>query len=238
MTTQSLLNTTIGIIGTLLVQTTATPISVSSFYNQISTSTNIANAILLPPNPYIGQQYVFRNDGAFYCQVYPQVGGQINSLVVNAAYLLPAVGQITPIAITTSKWFVFSQNNVQLIYPLAVTGTLTAAQSGGIIELSHAAATVVTLPDVAASVGITYNFIIINAAANTVTIRATTACQRSVLIVETQAGVESISVVCLDRTDVIFTASAPAGSHYNIISDGTNWIGRGVSTIAVGFTTA
>src|SRR4051812_45850824 len=92
MSLQSVGSFTTGITANLLAQATGTAIKAGSLFNQIGTCTSTNNAVLLPTSPYLGQYYKFRNDGAAYCQIFPPVGGTINSLAANAAFLLAGKG--------------------------------------------------------------------------------------------------------------------------------------------------
>jgi len=167
--------------------------------------------------------------------IYPHVGGAINSLDDNVAYSLQPQNAIEILPVSRNKYYTIPATQEKVI-TIAATGSVTAEQSGCTVLLSHAAATVISLP--APEAGLNYKFVISAAVANAVTIRATGAIQSACLASCTATIAECIAVACAGVTDVIFTASAAVGSYYEVYSNGTAWIGRGVSRVASGFSTA
>lgn len=106
-------------------QVGALQLSSYAFLSQFSTVTNAANSCLLPINPSSGQVCRVRNDSAtgFNLNVFPQVGGQINALGVNIAFLLP-VGETAEFVSSGSfTWLTDSSFTPGVPIPAGVTAT-------------------------------------------------------------------------------------------------------------------
>ncbi len=72
--------------------------------HQFSGSTLAHNACRLPLLPSNGELCKVRNVGAAALNVYPQVGGSINGLTVNTAYIVPTGAVVTSISTGSLSW--------------------------------------------------------------------------------------------------------------------------------------
>lgn len=69
------------------------------------TSVAASSGVRLPDNTPIGMRIVVRNSGASNLNVYPQVGGQINALGTNAAFVAEVSTNLEFIAVSTTQWY-------------------------------------------------------------------------------------------------------------------------------------
>lgn len=233
--TSILLNSGLTAVGTTYADALA--LNANADVHQISTC--VAGAgVILPSSQANGRVFRIRNDGAGHMFVYAPAGGTINGMTANVGLAVPARGGEIDFVFNgplTVMSLAVAGSERKLVIPFAVTGAVTAGMSGAEIPLSHADATIITLPAVA--IGLNYKFVISAAVNNAVTISATTAVQNAILTSATTTAAECIAVVCANRTSVVFTALATAGSYYEVYSDGVKWYGKGVSGVAAGFTT-
>jgi hypothetical protein len=217
----------LGVSAAGTLQTDATAVTNGTSYVQVSTCAAGAG-IQLPSNQKPGTIIRVRNDGVGYLVVYPQTSGQINSLTANLGFFLAANGGQAEfiagemIATTSNRWYTYNVVGRPQV-AIAATGAVTNQHAGCDILLSHAAATIITLPAIATTnISLDFNFIISASVANTVTIRATTACIRGFLFNGIVAA--PVTVNAAGSTDIVFANSALIGSSVSLRSDGTQWL--------------
>jgi len=122
----------------------------------------------------------------------------------------------------------------------AATYTVTVAQSGTLFQVPAQNATAdrtltITLPSVASARGFNCKFSMIAVAGNTVRVTSTAANMNSWRSVG--AGVQTITGAP-GITYVQFAATAVAGDHIEIFSDGVSYMAKGFSNVAAGITSA
>ena len=115
---------------------------------------------------------------------------------------------------------------------------IAASESGTTLTMSAAAARIFTLPAVATSAGVRYKFVVTTVGANTITIRAASACQIGQVIYSAGAPTASTSLNLTSSTDLVFAVNQLVGSWAEYECDGVSWFVKGMSTIASGFTVA
>lgn len=214
-------------------QTGAYQILNNAYLNQFTTVTAGAlNSCLLPLNPVNGEICKIRNDSAtgVNLNVYPQVGGQINALGNNVAYVLQSGAIAEFISTGSLTWLVSNVANCQLIEQNAVTAIAATAaitpQECGIINVTSAAANIaLTLPGLIA--GLRYHICILaTAGTNTVTVTATGAFIKSIIC---GAATLVTNAAC---TNIIYGTTAIAGDYLDLYCDGNFWHGIAVSNVA------
>jgi hypothetical protein len=122
----------------------------------------------------------------------------------------------------------------------AATYTVTVAQSGTLFQVPAQNATAdrvltITLPSVAAARGFNCKFSLIAVAGNLVRVTSLAANMKSWYSVG--AGVQTITGSAA-ATYIQFAATAVAGDHIEIFSDGVTYMAKGFSNVAVGITSA
>jgi hypothetical protein len=101
------------------------------------------------------------------------------------------------------------------------TATLTAADSGGVFFLNRAAGITVTLPAVATSAGVTYEFIVGTAPTTSYVISGGGTTVRGVVVTSATAIADSEAT---GVASVTFVASVSTrGDRVELRCDGTNW---------------
>lgn len=217
-------------------QGTATALSASGTFYEITTCAASADGVQLPSASAGDVAQVFNNT-AVTLQVYPQTGGTIAGGASNAADPITAGSTTIYLASSALVWVILpSGKGVQggIVPQVAVSSatTLTTAQSGFTVLVTGSSSYNITLP--AATKGVVYKVVLV-ANGNAVTVK----CPSSLTLL--QGGViGAATVVALaGRNQVTFHASnAAAGDHLVLECDGTNWHTRGWATTAAAFTSA
>lgn len=210
----------------------ASQIGRSFSLNQFTTVTNTANSCLLPLTPVSGQSCKVRNDSTtfFPLNVFPQIGGQINSLGLNAQYIIPVGGIVEFLSIGSLTWLIASQSNAQLLEPVnitsvAATATLTPVQCGIVRVTSAAADYTIELPTL--QVGLRYHIVIaVTAGTNSVTIDSGVNLIKSFICGQTTVQ------TCLASDIIRFDSTAIVGDYLDLYCDGSFWHGIAASNVA------
>jgi hypothetical protein len=216
-------------------------------FNQVTTGAS-TTGVRIPSSQPAGSVFEIRNDVANSINVYPPSSGVINTLLVDAPYVLPAYSTVKFVVassfvaagpVTVPQVFTFADQlqSMKAKTPIAATQALLPSDAG-VIFATAAAATVLTLP--ASSVA-GLHFKIVKSAANaqTITVSSTAADIIGTLsIASATAGNNAGILLNTARTSVIFAAGALIGDNLDLVSTGTNWICNGVSGLQAGFTVA
>lgn len=229
-----------GLTGTGTTLGTALKLLPRTFHQVSTAPASSAGGVVLPVVPP-STPVTVRNDGSSSLTVYPTTSlGSVNSGSAGAGVLLAAGSSATYVSNNGQDWFTStgaSGNLVPMVDPGA-SRAIAVGESGTIFNVSAAAARVYTLPAASAANGAMYEFFIGTGGANTVTISAPTASQVGQLQYSAAAPTATTSLAINTSTSVVFAASQAIGAFYRVRSNGTNWLGYGVSSIATGFTVA
>ena len=179
---------TIGITAVLLAQVTAQPIWAYSTFNQISVCTNLNNSVVLPGAvtgsttgnsalPILNLPIVIRNDGVSACNVWPQTGAQIDGLLPNTAFSVPAGEIATFTASSLTQWFASVVSSAGLPISAGMVALIGGAQpalAANIIPVNQVLTLIgqvatakdsIALPDVPL---LNQNYLVVNNGAQTV----------------------------------------------------------------------
>lgn len=218
-------------------QTAAVQLSSAAFLNQITVCTATNNSCLLPANPVNGQVCKVRNDSAAVASVqtplniFPQVGGQINALAVNAAFTVQQGGLVEFIASGSLTWLIGNcsyssniqpmQNTTTIADQAGVALTLTTAQAGVVKIAAQSVALTLNIPTAVGNAGLHYRCELTGIAGQTITVTPAAGTCSGLLANNVPAAVTCL--VCTAKANVAFTAAATAGSWVDFVSDGTNY---------------
>jgi hypothetical protein len=112
----------------------------------------------------------------------------------------------------------------------AATATLTAADSGGVFFLNRAAGITVTLPAVATSAGVSYEFIVGTAPTTAYVISGGGTTVRGVVVTSAVGAADSEASGAASVTFVANTATR--GDRVELRCDGTNWYAYAMCAVA------
>jgi hypothetical protein len=210
----------------------ATAFDLTGYVGVNIVSTCAAGAGVQLPVAPPGFNLLLANTAANVCLVYPQTGGQINSLTVSTGAYTLGVGAIVEFFskdglnwVTGPGGSATSTGIPLLSYITYVANaTVTPSQSGLVIGLGTGAANyTITLPTAAA--GLNYTFVCSTAAeAKTVTVTSTTALMYGRSIAADATAVTTPLSATL-TTNYIFGTSSVVGDSIGVkCLDGTHWI--------------
>lgn len=216
-------------------QATATALQPQFNFHQITVCAASAGVIL--HGQMIGFPVTVYNAGANALSIYPPVGGTILGGATNIACSLASGSQQT--FVSKDGVAFLSTGTLKTVVAAGATRAILPSESGTTFTCSQAAARIYTLPAVATSAGISYKFVVTAVAANTITIRAASACIIGQLHYGAGAPTAVTGLNATSSTDIVFAASQLVGSYVSLECDGTSWLIVGsASTIASGFTVA
>lgn len=208
---------------------------------QLSACTATNNALTLPNNMANGSVVTIRNDGLFFCQVFPYSGGAIDGNTADfEAYVAQLGGIKSFVNIGSNTWLTMSANAVKPVFAYtaantitgAAHGTLSRAHTNGLIKLAAAAGAVVALPAVATSSGIVYDFVTF-VVGQTHTITPATAVLNGCLLNAPVAAATGLTKA--NGANYTHSATSILGDKSSVTSDATNWYCSGAGFAAAAF---
>lgn len=241
----------------LLNNTQVASLAITQPVTQIITSTGGANSCILPANPKGGDTYTILVDSHVGNQVnvFPPVGGQINTLTANTAVAILAGGSVSFLAIPSAiTGFATTNSSGQYltivnqsvgagfatlpVVPFVGAGGLLASQSGSLVTISNAAAYTITLPTPVGNAGVNFRFLQITAAAaNTVLIDSSGAGLLNGTWTNSLTGgavAGAVTAAGGNRSLSFLTAASLRGDTAFFISDGVKWNVQATTGAAAG----
>lgn len=111
--------------------TQGTGLKVNSDINVIAVCAASGTVTLMSPPPNVISKVLVVNKGANTLQVYPQVGGYIDSLAVNTCFNVPVNASIEFISSSTSQWYSSVNSTVRLLGKTILTNNGSASVTVG-----------------------------------------------------------------------------------------------------------
>ena len=108
-----------------------TGLAVSSDINVITTCAASGTVTMSAPPPNVVTRVLFVNKGANPLQIYPQVGGYIDSKAINTCYTLPVNGWIELISSSQTQWYSSANGEARRLGKTILTNNGSASVTVG-----------------------------------------------------------------------------------------------------------
>ncbi len=215
----------------------------SQSFSQFTTVTvGALNSCILPALLPPGVMFTIRNDSATAAQlnIFPPVGGQINTAGANVALALLVAGTVSIVSGGSNLFYTIVNQSVGAGFatsPIVTTAgatLLTIAQSGSLVTINNGAGYTITLPTPVGNAGVNYKFLQITAAqAHTVVIDSSGAGLLQGMWINVVGG-GAASGVGGDRSLEFLTGASLRGDIASVVSDGAKWNIMGNTQAAAG----
>ena len=208
-----------------ITQATALAIQPNQSFSQVTTCTAAASGLRLPSSVPAGVVFRVRNDAAAAAgstlNVYPPVGGQINSLAANAPLVLNRSSSCIFVSTSSLKFLAFSDVGpiASTITVAGGTTTVSISDNNAVFTVTKANDQTINLPDPTQATGMKLSFISGAVGTGVTTINCGT-CAGVITIVGTAGDVNIYSSA---STNCTFPAASSLGARWDMISNGTKW---------------